>query len=158
MDSILPGGVALSILYPVPRRAIVLCDYSLGGFRPPEMVKRRPAVVVSPRLPHRNGLFSVVALSGTEPEKPVPYVVRIELGEPLPAPFSASVWWAKCDMVATVAAERLDLFRTARSPEGKRKFIQPRLDAEVFQSLMLGVLYGLGLDHLTLSPPHPHWS
>src|SRR5271168_5216254 len=85
----------MPIRYPVGPGAIVLCDYSLGGFREPEMVKRRPSVVVSPRLPHRDGLCSVVPLSGTAPIRDVGYVVRIELPAALPAPFEQRVWWAR---------------------------------------------------------------
>jgi uncharacterized protein YifN (PemK superfamily) len=46
----------MGIKYPVGIGTILLCDYSRGGFQPPEMVKKRPAVVISPRLPHRDGL------------------------------------------------------------------------------------------------------
>ena len=46
----------MGISYPVGPGTILRCDYSRGGFQPPEMVKARPAVVISPRLPHRAGL------------------------------------------------------------------------------------------------------
>ncbi|WP_198669160.1 type II toxin-antitoxin system PemK/MazF family toxin [Elioraea thermophila] len=61
----------MPILYPVAAGTILLCDDDTG-FRPPEMVKRRPVVVVSPRLPHRDGLATVVPLSTTAPREPVP--------------------------------------------------------------------------------------
>ena len=144
----------MAIQYAVPKGTVLLCDYAMGGFREPEMVKRRPAVVISPRLPHRDGLCAVVPLSGTEPQKPVPYCVRLELPAPLPHPFPQRVWWAKCDMIATVSFERLDLFRTARDPAtGKRKYLHPRLSDESFRSLAGGILHGLGLAHLTLTDP-----
>lgn len=120
------------------------------------MVKRRPAVVISPRLPHRNGLSAVVPLSGTEPSRPTSYVLRLELEEPLPSPFPQKVWWAKCDMISTVSHARLDLFRTARD-RGQRQYLHPKVDADAFDAIMIGVLHGLGLGHLTLSRPGPSW-
>ncbi len=120
------------------------------------MVKRRPVVVLTPRLPHRNGLCCVVPLSGSQPVKSVPYVVRLELDEPLPHPFPEKIFWAKCDMIATVSHERLDLFRTARI-SGQRKYLQPKVNQDCFDALMCGVLQGLGLAHLTLHRPSTHW-
>ena len=51
------------------------------------MVKRRPAVVISPRLPYREGLCTVVPLSTTPPPHAVPYVVQLELKPHPPKPF-----------------------------------------------------------------------
>jgi mRNA interferase MazF len=146
----------MPLQFPVARRTILLCDYSLGGFHPPEMVKRRPAVIISPRLPYRDGLCAVVPLSGSEPERAVPYTVRFVLQEPLPHPFPQMVWWAKCDMVATVAFGRLDLFRTARV-NGRRQYAHPKLSDEQFGALLKGVLHGLGIGHLTSERPGPFW-
>lgn len=140
----------MAIRYPVRPGTILLCDYSLGGFREPEMVKRRPAVVVSPRLPHRDELCTVVPLSGSEPDRPLAYVIRVELSAPLPEPFEQSVWWAKCDMLATVAFRRLDLFRTGRDQEGKRKYLHPLLPESDLMRVRQGVLHALGIGHLTL--------
>jgi mRNA interferase MazF len=115
------------------------------------MIKRRPAVVVSPRLPFRDRLCAVVPLSGSEPYREQPYVVRLDLTQPLPHPFEQRVWWAKCDMVATVSFDRLDLFRTDRDLSGKRRYIQPKLGAPDFVRLQCGLLAGLGLAALS---PH----
>lgn len=116
----------------------------MGGFRPPEMVKRRPAIVVSPRLPHRDGLCSVVPISLTAPAHDVPYVVKLNFTEPLPVPFDSPIAWAKCDLVAAVSFERLDLFRTARDQQGKRKYLTLKLSDEDFDRVKLGILCGLG--------------
>lgn len=141
----------MPIQHPVGAGTILLCDYGLGGFREPEMTKRRPAVVISPRLPHRDNLCAVVPLSGSEPARPVLYVVRLELACPLPEPFAQSVWWAKCDMIATVGFRRLDLFRTGRDQHGKRRYLQPKLPSTDFARVQVGVLHGLGLGNL-ISP------
>jgi uncharacterized protein YifN (PemK superfamily) len=68
----------MGIKYPAGIGTILLCDDARGGFRPPEMVKRRPAIVISPRLPHRNGLCTVVPVSSDRPDHEVDYVVRLE--------------------------------------------------------------------------------
>lgn len=139
----------MPIRFPVAPGTILLCDYSLGGFVKPEMVKRRPAIVVSPRLVHRDGLCTVVPLSGTQPSRDVPYVVRLELRQVPPEPFNFSVIWAKCDMLATVAFARLDLFRTGRDFEGKRKYLSLKIPPEYLHRVMAGVLNALGMGYLT---------
>ncbi|WP_210199983.1 type II toxin-antitoxin system PemK/MazF family toxin [Mesorhizobium sp. WSM4313] len=116
----------------------------MGGFCEPEMVKRRPAIVISPRLPHRDGLCSVVPISLTAPTHNVHYVVKLDFLEPLPAPFDSVVGWVKCDMVATVSFNRLDLFRTGRDHEGKRKYLTIKVSDEDFERVKHGILCGLG--------------
>lgn len=135
----------MPIKYPAASGTVLLCDYGLGGFREPEMVKRRPAVVLAGRLPHRDGLCTVVPFSTTAPSRDLPYVVRLELAAPLPAPFDAPVMWAKCDMIATVCFERLDLFRTPRDATGTRKYLTPKLTEADFDRVRMGTLHGIGL-------------
>jgi uncharacterized protein YifN (PemK superfamily) len=135
----------MPIRYPVSPRTILLCDYAKGGFLPPEMVKRRPVVVVSPRLPHRDGLCAVVPLSTSPPDYELPYVVEMKLHDPLPSPFDALIMWAKCDMIATVGFERLDLFRCGRDQYGKRRYVTPKVDDETFARIVAGVRCGLGI-------------
>ena len=135
----------MSILYPVSPGTLLLCDYALGGFAPPEMVKRRPAIVVSPRLPYRDGLCAVVPLSTTPPERELNYVIKIDLDPTLPAPFDSPVMWAKCDMIATVGFERLDLFRSGRDQQGKRKYLTRKINPDVFEQILSGVRSGLGI-------------
>jgi mRNA interferase MazF len=135
----------MAIRFAVGPGTILLCDYSLGGFRTPEMVKRRPAIVLSPRLPFRDGLCSVVPLSSSPPARLVEYLVQLTLPKPLPAPFEEPACWAKCDMVATVSFERLDLFRTERDQSGKRKYIHPVLEADDLDRVRHGVMAALGL-------------
>lgn len=135
----------MGIKYSVGVGTVLLCDYSRGGFVPPEMVKKCPAVVISPRLPHRDGLCSVIPLSQTEPDHDVGYVVRIAFADPLPYPFPHSVFWAKCDMIATVSFDRLDLFQTARDQSGKRKYLHPKLTAEDVSRVRTGVLRAIGM-------------
>lgn len=135
----------MPILYPVAPGTILRCDFSLGGFRPPEMVKARPAIVISPRLPYRNGLCTVVPISGGWSGRDLAYEIRLVFDPPLPEPFSYEVAWAKCDMLATVGFERLDMFRTRRDRQsGRRRYVQPKLTAEDLLKVQNGVRAALG--------------
>jgi uncharacterized protein YifN (PemK superfamily) len=139
----------MPIQFPVAPGTLLLCDYDMGGFKPPEMVKKRPAVVISPRLPHRHGLCTVIPISGSL-EREAPYIVRLMFDPPLPQPFSFQVAWAKCDMLATVGFNRLDLFRTERDQYGKRRYLHPKLSAADFLRVKQGILHALGMGNLTL--------
>ena len=138
----------MSIKYPVAPGTILLCNYATG-FVAPEMVKRRPAVVISPRLHRRDGLCTVVPLSTTPPAGEFLYQCRLELTEALPSPFTSTTMWVKADMLATVCFERLDLFRTGRDQSGKRKFLTPKICPEDLIRVRCCVLHALGLGTLT---------
>ena len=135
----------MPIQFALPMGTVVLCDYAMGGFRPPEMVKKRPAIIVSPRLPHRDGLCTVVPLSGSPPDKEVPYVIRLAMAHPLPYPFPYGTFWAKCDMLSTVGFERLDMFHTERDQTGRRKYLRPQLAPDQLIDVRRGILRALGL-------------
>ena len=126
----------MSIRFPVAPGTVLLCDYS-SGFRPPEMVKRRPPVVISPRLPHRDGPCTVVLLSGSPPPETVAYQCPVTFPEPLPAPF------------ATVGLNRLDLFPTRRHPNtGERAFLKIRVTKGQLAAIRLAVLHALAIARL----------
>lgn len=109
------------------------------------MVKRRPAVVLTGALPGRSNLHTVVPLSGTESPADRCYHCKIELPEPLPAPFAETVWWVKADMLATVSLDRLDLFQTARDQYGKRKYLSTlKVSEEQFELIHSAIRYALG--------------
>lgn len=136
----------MALQYAVRPKTILLCDYDAGGFRPPEMVKRRPAVVLVGALPKRGKLLSVVPLSGTPSDPDVRYHCRLELTRPLPAPFDETIWWVKADMVATVAFDRLELFRTGRDQYGRRKYLTDlRVSDEHFTQIKQAVRQALDL-------------
>ena len=113
------------------------------------MLKRRPVIAVSPRLPHRDGLVTVVPLSQSGPARSVSYQIEIKLAEPLPHPFPDNAFWVKADTIATVAFDRLDLFRTARDQYGKRKYLQPKISKEQLTQVHSAILHSLGLGALT---------
>ena len=131
-------------------RAIVLCDYS--GFIAPEMIKRRPAVVLSPRLRHRENLCTVVPLSGSPPDHVEEYHCQIEFARPLPKPWDSPSHWVKADMLATVALRRLDLIAGGRDHEGKRKYLNILIREDDFRRIQDCVRHALGLLSLTEEP------
>src|SRR6266700_2419968 len=139
----------MGIRFPIGVGLILLCNYD-SGFRPPEMVKRRPVVVVSPRLPYRENLCSVVPFSLTPPHRDVAYQCELTLAVPLPPPWEETRVWAKADMLATVCFDRLDFFQTKRDQTGKRKYLHPKVSPEQLKLVYSAILHGLGLGSLTI--------
>jgi mRNA interferase MazF len=116
---------------------ILVCDFS--GFQPPEMNKVRPIIVVSPKLPHRSDIVSVVPLSTTAPIHNLPFVVRLSKNyhpdetDDLPC-------WAKCDMLMNIGIWRLSGFKI-----GRRKWDLPQASGDDLKAVRHGILCGLGL-------------
>ena len=122
---------------------ILLCDFS--GFVVPEMVKRRPVVVIVPRLRGRGDIVTIVPLSTSAPATPMPYHVQIKLAQALPHPFSSPEMWAKCDMATPIARFRLDRFKIGGDRrEGKRKFVSGEVSAQQLADIRTAVLRGFG--------------
>ena len=139
----------MALTYHPQAGEIVLCDYSTG-FAPPEMVKRRPVVIISPRFRNRHSLVTVVPLSTTPPAPLEAHHCAIALTNPLPHRFDAPAMWAKCDMLATVALSRLDRFRAGRAPTGgARVYISGQVSPQQFTATRRSVLHALGLGTLT---------
>jgi uncharacterized protein YifN (PemK superfamily) len=93
-----------------PKAGMVLsCDFV--GYILPEIVKRRPVVVISPNHLTRPGLFTVVPLSTTAPVPICNYHHKLT-GNPIPG--EGAEVWAKCDLVASVAFGRLDRIKIGR--------------------------------------------
>ena len=126
---------------------ILLCDYR--GFIVPEMVKLRPAVIISPRLRHRDRLCTVVPLSGMEPDPREDYHHLLNFDRPLPKPWASPHYWVKADMLATVSFDRLHLIGIGRDQEGKRKYLNMRVGSEDLRAIRACVLVALGLSDLT---------
>ena len=88
---------------------VLMCDFT--GFIVPEMVKTRPVVIISPNHMNRPGLFTVVPISTTAPRKAEFYHFKFA-SNPMPGRIGES--WAKCDMVVSVARQRLDRIKVSR--------------------------------------------
>lgn len=122
---------------------IVRVDLS-QGFKKPEMVKRRPAVVLSPPLNGRPDLCSIVPLSTQSPRNVEEHHMKIEFDPPLPDPYGAPVKWLKGDIVLTVAFHRLRLLFSGWD-QGQRVYDVRVLDAATFSKVQVCVRHGLGL-------------
>lgn len=139
----------MGLKFPPTPGLIVICDYDTG-FKPAEMIKGRLGVVVSPRLPHKDKLCTIVPPSITASKSGIHYQCRIELPIDPPAPYQGRIKWAKADMMATVSYQRLSLPYTSRDPNtGKRKYLQIRVVADDMVKVRKAMLFALGLDNLT---------
>lgn len=127
--------------YPPPG-TILLCDYQ-PGFKVPEMTKRRPVVVISPRFRGRGQLCTVVPLSTTPPRPVRPYHCEIEVE--LAPPYLAATSWVKADMIATVGFHRLRPLHMGKDQYGKRKHVYPRVEENDLAQIRECVLAALGL-------------
>lgn len=120
-----------------PKKGTVLiCDFR--GNEVPEITKKRPVVVITPRLPHRENLATIIPLSTTPPLYDVPYVVKLTgyYGNDPQRPQQ----YAKCDLVCSVSFRRLDRIKV-----GYRKYIAPELIEEDFNAVIQGLKKALSL-------------
>ena len=127
---------------------ILMCNFD-QGFKIPEMVKRRPVIVVSPKILARPGLCTVVALSTTPPDPIMPYHAKIDLPQTLPKRLRSSETWVKGDMINTVGLHRLDFIRLGKTKDGKRIYHYSPLDAGTMERIEGCILHALGLSNLT---------
>ena len=119
---------------------ILVCDFS--GFLPPEMCKVRPVIVVSPRLPHRSEIVTVVPISTTAPTHDLPFVVNLSKNYH-PGEADDLPCWAKCDMVMNIGSFRLDGFKV-----GRRRWENPQATGDDLEAVRQGVIHGLGMGAL----------
>ncbi|HCP63812.1 MAG TPA: type II toxin-antitoxin system PemK/MazF family toxin [Hyphomonadaceae bacterium] len=128
--------------HPAPG-TVVRVDLS-EGFRPPEMVKRRPVIVLSPPIRNRQMLCTIVPLSTSPPRPVLAHHMQIGFEPLLPAPYNSPVMWLKGDVVLTVAFHRLRLLFSGWD-DGQRIYDVLVLDAETFEKVRGCVRSGLGL-------------
>ncbi len=126
---------------------ILICDFK--GFIDPEMVKRRPVVVMSPRLRQRGRLCAIVPLSTTPPSQIMPYHYKLHVDPVLPSPYDAKFHWVKADMLYTVSFERLYLPHNGKDAGGKRIYDVRVIDKSDLIKIQHCILHGLGLTMLT---------
>ncbi len=129
--------------HPIPG-TIVRVDLG-DGFRPPEMGKRRPAIVLSPEIRGRPQMCTVVPLSTRPPRPPLAHHMLIEFTPPLPEPYESPTSWVKGDIVLTVAFHRLRLLFVGKD-EGQRIYDIRVLDPDLFAKVQQCVRFGLGLN------------
>jgi uncharacterized protein YifN (PemK superfamily) len=127
---------------------VMLCDFN-AGFKIPEMVKRRPCVVISPKIAARPGLCTIVSLSTDPPERVMPYHCQIDLRPELPEPWESDDVWVKGDMINTVGFHRLDFFRLGKETDGRRRYLYTPLSNDNIKRIRSCVLRAIGLTLLT---------
>lgn len=127
--------------------SILVCDFN-KGFVAPEMVKRRPVIVISPPISVRHRLCTIIPIS-TEPPKIV-MSYHVNLGDlNLPLPYDNKINWAKCDMIYSVSFDRLELFRGRNGMGGKREYKEFCISSENLKKIQAGFLSSVGLFSLT---------
>jgi mRNA interferase MazF len=117
---------------------VLMCDFS--GFKEPEMVKPRPVIVISPRLPHRSEIVAVVPISLTPPRHALPFCFRLSKNYH-PDELDDLPCWAKADMLLNLGLYRMSGFKV-----GRRKWEYPVLSASDLAGVRHAALCGLGLD------------
>ena len=127
---------------------VLTCDFS-QGFAPPEMVKRRPVIVISPKIANRGGLCTVVALSTTPPDPVMPYHQQIDIRPRLPVRWQSDGVWIKGDMVLAVALHRLDFLSHGKDRTGKRRYHYAPVEEGILKLVRSCVLRSIGLGILT---------
>jgi mRNA interferase MazF len=120
------------VAHPVPG-TIVRVDLS-EGFRVPEIGKRRPCIVLSPPLPGRSFMCSIVPLSTSHPKKVSDYHTKLTFDPLLPEPYDSREMWVKGDIVLTVAFHRLRLIFSGWN-SGQRVYDVRVLDEETLEKL-----------------------
>ncbi len=108
--------------------------------KPPEINKKRPVIVISPKLPYRSELATIVPISTTAPRHSLPFVHKLAKNY-TPWGIETDDCWAKCDLVMNISLRRMSAFKVDR-----RKYIYPTLSPEDLAAVRKAVLAGLGLD------------
>ncbi|MFC1533580.1 type II toxin-antitoxin system PemK/MazF family toxin [Thermodesulfobacteriota bacterium] len=127
---------------------IVICDFK--GFKQPEMTKRRPAVVISPKLKERdNRVCTIVACSTVEPNPIANFHCKIDINPPLPKPYNSPFQWIKGDMIMAVSVERLFFPIIGKDINGKRIYDVRVLKNDDLKRVQMCVLNSLNFFSLT---------
>ncbi|TSK07036.1 MAG: hypothetical protein FPO08_10425 [Geobacter sp.] len=122
---------------------VLMCDFS-KGFRPPEIVKVRPVVVISPRPRRRTQLCTVIPLSSTAPSPVEPHHHKLDPAS-LPQALAGTETWAKCDLIMTVCLDRLDRVKGRDPKTGQRLYTTSEVTAADFDAIQGAVVAALGL-------------
>ncbi len=122
---------------------VLICDFP-KEFAPPEMIKRRPVVCISPKLRNRFGIATVVPLSTTAPAHKSDFNVEVALEHPISPAYPELTCWAKCDMLYTFSWSRLNAPKTGWC-EGTRQYNFLILPPGTMCEIMTGVLAGMGI-------------
>ena len=134
----------MALLFAPKIGTIVTVDFD-QGFRAPEMVKCRLAVVISPPIKEWGKLVTVIPLSTTAPLPAMPYHCQVDIPFRLPPYWGNRLRWAKGDMVNAVGFHRVDLLLLGKDVNGRRQYQMATLSDEMLRRLHSCVLHSLGL-------------
>lgn len=120
------------------------------------MVKKRPAIVISPHDRLGYNLVHVVPLSTTTPVPVCTHHIPITMPPQL---VGFEIWgitiaencWAKCDIVNTVAFARLDLIPMGKDVAGKRVYSNHRIDVNTLNNIRKAFARKMGI-HIDILP------
>lgn len=127
----------MSIQYHPDLGEALWCEYD--GLAP-EMIKRRLAIVLTPKACQRLRITTVVPISTTPPDIVRPWHVRLGR-DPLPNAKPGTVW-VKCDMISVVSFARLSGYHTRWN--GRREYRKLRVTPAEIRAIRDGVLSALG--------------
>lgn len=120
---------------------ILICDFSSLSTKSPEMTKKRPVIVLSPRM-RRGNYCTVVPLSTTAPVPVQAWNMRLRVN--LPSPYTEPEVWVKGDMLYTISFERLYPFKAGKDEFGKRIYKSFEISADEMEQVWNCVFKGLG--------------
>ena len=123
---------------------VLYCDFSTG-FQPPEIIKKRPVVILSPR----SQLCIVIPLSTTIPMQVKSYHHQLERSSLPSILCKKGEVWAKCDMIYTVSLARLDRVKNGHDKNGKTLYTSHFVTKNDFECIKKAVLAALGFNDLT---------
>ncbi|MDX2113746.1 MAG: type II toxin-antitoxin system PemK/MazF family toxin [Alphaproteobacteria bacterium] len=112
---------------------VLMCDYQTG-FVPPEMIKKRRVVVLSPKFINNRGLCTIAPISTSEPEREYPFHVKIEAGN-YSFHSKRQPCWVKCDILSSVSYKRLDRIRIGN------QFVAPRISHADFERIKAAAIH-----------------
>lgn len=112
--------------------SVAYCDYR--GFIEPEMVKKRPIIVIS-KHNHNAKLLLVVPISSVEPRNKFEYHIEMD-PRFCQLHLSGMRSWVKCDMLNVISLGRLDLMRDKQSGQ---QYI-PDIGRELLKSINGSIL------------------
>lgn len=138
----------MAITFHPPAGQILMCDFA--GFKEPEMVKKRPVIVVTGQISGRGKLATIVPLSTAEPERIRAYHYKIpKESMPMLGHFQSKDSWVKGDMIYTVGFDRLSLIMLGkRGNDGKRLYFKEKLSQAHISKIHQCILHGLNLGKL----------
>lgn len=142
----------MALQYHPKQGTIVLVNFD-KGFQKPEMVKKRPCVVVSPPIAARHGLCTVVPLSTSTPMTAQKYHYKFQIPFQLPPKWSNDSIWLKGDMICAVGLHRVDFLSLGKDRFGKRQYQKQTLSRLHLHEINNCILHSLGIQPMPPLPP-----